>query len=364
MPPPSRIPVPVGKKVTTTVTNTRPSEPKAKRTTTVVTTKAAPAKGPGKRKKKGSPYLRSLMMPFAGVSAHIPDEHTSASGLCTSLQNLRQAFTNLDSSASYQHSFAVFMAPYPGCAYGIANQTNDQANVLSDTGATGTTISNFVVPNYLSLYGGNPYSTKVRCVSMGIRVTYEGTEQNRAGSVFAGLGLNCDEPLTQPATGTQISMMSGFVGKTKPTLSEIRNSLTQVTECRMVDGVFEARWKPAGIPSYQLYGAGLLGTTNTSGTATAMSLYQAPPGSAGCEAGQNFLVVVIEGDTTATSSTVSNTYNFEMVWNWEVLPDNPTAVAYTISTSRMDMGTLQNALNAVAAAPVGTSRRAAPTQRF
>jgi len=302
-----------------------------------------------KRKRKGqrNPYLSSLINPFSAPVAHIPDQYTSASGLTNSFKSIRNAYPMWSGGSSYQHCFGFVMIPYPGCAQVNLQQLDTSASTVSDTGASGTTGSYYAVPNASALYGGGLDGCKVRCVSMGCRVIYEGTENNRAGTIFSGLAANVTMPNARNSTGTQLSVTSCFTGMTQPTLGDIRNSLTQVTEARVGEGVFQAVWKPSGVPTYQEYGGSTLGTTASAGEHVTNSLFQCSEGSGGCQFGQNFLVVMVEGDTTPSASAYSNTYNVEMVWNWEVVPNDPTTVAYIVSTSRMDMRSLENAINGI-----------------
>lgn len=313
-----------------------------------------------KRKQRGNSYASTIINPFANISAHIPDDKTTLSGLITSTAHLRLSFPILNASTSSEHKFGIVMMPYPGCAWSKLVALSNSTDEFSDTGLTGTSVEYSKVPNWQSIYGATDQSAKVRCVSMGIRIIYEGTELNRSGRIFAGQGVNADVPRSLGVTGTQISPVSCITGTVKPTLTELRSCLTNVTESRVSDGVFAAHWLPAGTPSYQLFGQTTNGSTATvSGAAQRDTIFQCAAGDAGCESGQNFLVLVVENDTTAASINVSNTYAFELVWNWEVVPDDTNTVAYNLSPSRMDMASLQSALNLVQTAPTGGYTRTA-----
>jgi hypothetical protein len=317
-----------------------------------------PQKKKKKKMQKMSKYLLSMRNPFAGIYAHIPDDNTSLSGLCTSVYNVRGGYQAADGVNAVNHSFGVIMSPYPGCAYTLFQQLNAGSAVMTDNGSTGTSSSYYSVQNATSLFGGGTLSSRVRCVSMGIRVVYEGTELNRSGAIFAGLGSNVDPPLVKTTTGTQMSVLSTFTGQTNPTLGTIRDSLTQVTQARIGDGAFEAHWKPAGVPSYQTYGTLNESASGTAGLSYTRSLFFAPQGGAGCEATQNLLVVVVDNDTTSAAAQYSNNYSFEMIWNWEILPDDPAAVAYTLSASPMDMQALQTAINGIQTSKVASYKPA------
>jgi hypothetical protein len=85
----------------------------------------------------------------------------------------------------------------------------------------------------------------------------------------------------------------------------------------------------------------------------AQSIFATTAGGQGAELGQNALIVIIDGDVTPAATASTNVYTFEVVWHWEVVPDDIQAVAFDLSPSHSHASSLDMAFNAMSAAPVG-----------
>jgi len=191
----------------------------------------------------------------------------------------------------------------------------------------------------------------VRLVSLGLRVIYEGTELNRAGKIFlgtAGITSGGTSVSTVNAGVYAIEPLSVLTGNVRPEQTLLKSVLNNTITARISDGLFEANWIPAGVPSYQVAPSNLAFSepfaTPSASTNVASCFYNTATGGAGNESGQNTLVLIIEGDITA-SATVGNTYAIEAITHWEVIPVNPLAVSYDLTPSFSDFSALSRAMN-------------------
>lgn len=217
--------------------------------------------------------------------------------------------------------------------------------------ATGTNLAigtGGAVPNAAALV---PDGGRVRCVSMAMRVTYEGTELNRGGRYYAGLCPIQHPARTNPDTGVQLSALSTLCGTCNPYMGAMKMCMTNMVTARVLDGVFECRWFPNGVPTYQsasMQSAEWPPISTTTPTYPApVSAWNTPYGGAGVQSGQNALVFMLENDVVASPAPTGNTYQIEVIWHWEVIPATPTFVAYDLTPSTSNYAALQTALNAV-----------------
>jgi len=297
-------------------------------------------------------YARCLITPFNAPPCHIPDPDVSPSGAVSSHYTYTTANAAFSGTAT-SHSFGVLLYPYPSFSVNFLQELTAGSGTLSDLNAAGTTRSAASNAPNLASFGLTGY--RIRCSGAAVRIIYEGTELNRAGRIFGG-----NLPIAFPAssvasTGTQLSALSAVVNTTSATTTLLRQSLADVWEIRNPsDKVTEIAWKPSSVPHYQTY-AGTPVTTTTAGAAVPTSVFSAPAGAAGAEAGQNALLLVVDGDVTPSASTLSNVYTIEVVWHWEVVPDDIQAVAYDLSPSHSHSAALDMAFNAMARAPTGRS---------
>jgi len=237
---------------------------------------------------------------------------------------------------------------------------------MSDLNATGTAPlgTQLAALNSTSFYGGDPGGCKVRLVSLGCRVTYEGTDQQRAGKITAGLVANTDAVATVATTGTLSSAASGYFTTPVVAMTDVRNAMVEAVEARISDGIFDVHWEPNGVPSYQNFSTVKV-TSNAPSAGTSYvaggSRFQQEKGGSGPEIGQNALVIMIENDTTISSLNIGNTYGFEMVWNWEVVPDAPPSIIYSLTPSYCQLSWLQDAINTIQDRTLGGYRANAST---
>jgi len=311
-------------------------------------------------------FLLSVLSPFAGPPAHIPDDKTTPSGIVVSRYQFTSGFNALGGTSA-SHNFGLVLPPYP--YYAVLNETSAGNGILTDvTGVSGQWVSPnsyttnpASVPNFAALMGQDTQVAKLRCVGLGVRVIYEGTELNRSGKVIAGLGPVESLARTQSTALTQLSMLSTVTGACSNTLATIRSNLQRVTEARIGNAPFEARWLPSGIPTYQMAAAtwqptpmGQVGGVVSSASTTPIaSMFNNVPGSCGVQSGQNALVILIEGDTTSSAQVVSNAYSFEIIWRWEVVPAQDSLVSYDLTASPSNPIKLSEAINVMATCPVG-----------
>lgn len=190
------------------------------------------------------------------------------------------------------------------------------------------------------------------------RVYYEGTELNRSARIFGGNLPMASYPFSAASTGTQLSALSTITGSLSTTTENLRTAMQGdffETRTPSEEGV-EFIWKPSTVPTYQQYNNSNLPIVTTATTNTPVQTttsYYASPGQNGSQAGQNALVIVVEGDTTSAAQAACNQYEVEVVWHWEIVPDNTNGVAYDVSASPSHSLELDQAFNTLASIPPG-----------
>jgi hypothetical protein len=294
-------------------------------------------------------YARCLLYPFNAPPCHIPDPDVQPSAPISSHYTVTQSFS-ADSGTSTSHALGVVLYPYPQGSVSFLTETIAGTGVITDLNTAGTSrVLNSAAPNSASF--GN-YGYRVRLSGAGVRVIYEGTELNRAGRIFGG-----NLPIVFAAGGvvggTQLSALYPLFQTPTTSTSAVRQSLADVFEIRNPsDKVVEFHWKPSAVPHYQTEGNNSVSTT-TAGAVVAQSIFATTSGGQGAELGQNALIVIIDGDVTPAATANTNVYTFEVVWHWEVVPDDIQAVAFDLSPSHSHASSLDMAFNAMSAAPVG-----------
>lgn len=253
-------------------------------------------------------------------------------------------FTANAATVSSLTSGMIFL-PYSNNAYYTFYQSGSQVVDQTTSGYVG---QNGPVPNYLSVLPG---SGMIRCTGMALRVTYQGTELQRAGRYYAGL---C--PLAHPAQGGDsttnlLSPLSVVCNTPAPNTAQLKQCMTNQVSGRVTDGTFEAIWTPNGVPSYQNVADSLAGfeayQAPSAGGIVNSSIFATAQGDAGAQRGQHALVFFVEGDTPSAPANSGNAYTIEVIWHWEVVPQNPYAVAYDLTPSAYRVQELQTCLNAV-----------------
>lgn len=315
------------------------------------------------RKNNASSWASTLRNPFSSTSCHIPDDQTMDAGLVSSKMYLPFSPTAIALTSS-THNGGLLLLPHPSWAYYSLYETSAGSQTLTDLNIAGTAWigNNGGVSNVSALA---PYGARVRCVSMGLRVTYEGTELQRGGRYFAGLCPIQYAANTVATTGTYLSPLSTVCGGVTSGLTNMKQCMTNMATARVSDGTFEFTWFPNGTPTYQ-YKAGSAGEWNPFTTSPGVgpipnSAFNTPYGGPGVQTGQNAVVFFIENDNTAAAQLSGNSYSIEVVWHWEVIPASPASVAYDLTPSRSNFAALQTALNSVTLKLGGVSHEASMT---
>nr|WRQ65413.1 hypothetical protein [Tolivirales sp.] len=289
---------------------------------------------------RGSVWGASVLDPFSNPPVSIPDDRTMFSGNCTS--RLYQVISAEGDTESTNHNFAVLVNPYPLHAMCALRQVGT-AGVVSDVRADGSQTPSWAVPNYDAMVGE---AAMIRCTGIGVKVNYLGTELNRAGRVSMGLIPIVFNARTLGGAGKQLSQVSTLMDTGEPNVSNIINFMKARTVGRISDGTMKYSWRPNGCPSYQATDSSdFLPAAADINTSYPGTVYEAPMGGNGFQAGQNVLVIAITGDHTTESQEVSGEYSFDVVWHWEIIPSNPTSIAYPLTSSHYDPLALAAALN-------------------
>lgn len=294
-------------------------------------------------------FLRCLVDPFNSTASHIPDPDVTPSGLVTS-RLLITGYPGAQAGTSTLHSTALIMYPYPRNCIDFAAETTAGTGTLTGVNATGTL--NVQLNNAPNIGSFQAASCRVRCTGMGVRVVYQGTELNRAGRVFGGNLPANHAPFSVAGTGTVLDPFTTVTDNVNFTNSLLRSYMSaDLFETRVPgEGGVEFKWKPACTPTYQTYMNDFLPSIAASGSTpqTTTNSYYAAPGANGSQSGQSVLVVGIDGDITGSATAGGNSYAFECIWHWEVVPDNDTVVAYDLSPSPAHAPTLDYCMNSLA----------------
>jgi hypothetical protein len=325
--------------------------------------KKSPVKRVQPKPNRMPPVFYTIADPFNAPTAHFPDPDVTPSGLLTSRFHIRSSFPALGGTGTV-HSFAITLNPHPFQPYNVWLENTVGSGSLTDLNLPGTAFASAFTGTTLPNYGSFGLNTfQVRCVGIGCRVTYEGTELNRSGRIFGGLLNAVGQATTTVTTGTFLSQINVLVppagaNNVTTTLTTIRDSMNECASMRITDNVHEFIWKPSCIPTYQKSDNSTGATpvrTTTAGNTTSVtpSVWESPPGGNGIQASQNSLCIVIEGDTTPSASLLSNVYDLDLIYHWEVVPDDITAVAYSVSPSVAHSLEMDQVFNSLAKVPLG-----------
>lgn len=309
---------------------------------------------PKRNKNTRSAYLNVLKNPFTAPPCHVPDQVVTDAGIVTSRYIGTLPLTALGGTGTL-HSGGMLFYPYPSYCSMVQIQENSVGTTsLQACNLASTALVSAGAVSNISGFGNNG---RVRPIAMGVRVTYEGTELNRSGRIYAGLcpagspgfvltgGINLIDPL---------SVICG--GSPSRTTAELRQCMVQISSARVADGTFEAVWRPSVVPTYQTFNSANSGmiTTGTPGVyATMANGLSSPDGGYGSQQNQNALVVWIENDTVTSAAVSGNTYALEVIWHWEVIPNIPQSVTYSLTPSLYNVTALQAALNTFKGTPMG-----------
>jgi len=306
----------------------------------------------------GPAYAMALMRPFSSTGAHIPDDLVTPSCLMTSKYHFRGTFQAISGTSGSIKSGGVLVHPYPVAT--LLQEVVSGDNILTDVNAAGTaSYGSIAIPNLSALGNG-----LIRCVGIGVTIMYEGTELNRAGRFIAGLIPIAYQASAIASTGTVASQLSTVTNYPQATVTSLRNLMTKSSESRSSgDGAFEAHWEPSGVPHYQALVSSQWATSG-SGVTPVDSVYSIQGGANGAERGENALVVLIEGDNTSSASDATNVYSINIVWHWEVVPSDPTAITTEVTPSTADSTALDAVLNMTQRVPVACYKAAVDESSF
>lgn len=266
----------------------------------------------------------------------------------------------MSSAATTIHNGGCILFPHPSFSSawlyelspGLLTDVTNTGWYDSAYNAIGDLRNQGSVPNIYAI-APDLQGARVRCTGMGIRVTYEGSELNRAGRFWAGLCPVNNSVFGLGTTGTAASGLSSICTSSLNALvpvGSLKGCMTNSKSSRVTDGTFEYNWLPNGVPSYQSVisrtnSSGMPGWTVSANVPSAQTVWGGPYGTASVQAGQNALAFWVEGDTTTAASTVGNTYAVELIWHWEIIPNSPLSVAYNLSLSSFQPASLASALN-------------------
>jgi len=304
-----------------------------------------------RNRQRGATAAAPFLQPFNYQAQKWPDERTSQSAVVTSRQHWVGNAFNGNGATTTNHNFAILISTNPEIGWFICN-SNDGSSTLSDLNATGTSyFGRLSVPNLGSIKASPGL---IRCTGLGVRVTYEGTELQRSGKIFAGIAKQVYTPKVVSTTGTLLSPLSAITTfrSTATAVSDLQNVLTNLSVARVTDGTFECAWRPSKIPQYMTInnsdgGAQLNTSAGVSPSDGAETILNRPAGDQGVEAGQSWLVIGVEGDTTATASATGNPFSLDFIWHWEYIPSDVVTSIVTIGPSPflpMELAAIMNNL--------------------
>lgn len=317
-----------------------------------------PKKSRAKPRKTIQPgWLECLSRPFNHRAVQIPDDATTASGVITSKFFTRVAPIAIDGTST-SHNFGVMIHPFPEGGVIFLHEATAGGGVLRDLSTDGTAIiSRNAWPNVAGIATGG-YSA--RLVSLGVRLTYEGTELNRSGRIFGGtipISYNA-----QSSVGTKLSPVSTLVNVVQQDAGLFLLNMSNRTETRTTDSTYEIHWVPSGSPTYQKMNSDATEMLDQNAAAAGAdkesSFWNAPVGDGGAQMGQNALVVIVEADTTSAAQAYPNAYALECIAHWEVVPSSSYGVVYDVNPSIYNVSELARALNYIGSMSSGSVSQA------
>lgn len=313
---------------------------------------------PYPRLPRGNPWISALSSALTASPCHIPDQETTGAATCFSYQ-VGTFVPQMLGGTSATHTSAIFVAPHPQLAFGLAYQLNSSSALIDAINTAGTTTSWSAVPNLTSLTGGSTvyYGGKVRCTGIEMCLTYEGTELNRSASIISGYTTIDRLPDVLATTGTVDLLVSAIGNGSNNGINvvDLKNALVRPQTYRMPsNGSLKFRWVPSGVPVYQpVNQANLVPFTGrTAGTSGTTSAFYCASNEVGLEAGASVMTILIENDTVSSAAALGNAYNYEIRWLWELIPDQPNAVMTPVTPSPAHQGQVDAALNYVATMPI------------
>lgn len=297
-----------------------------------------------------SNWKQALDNPFGDVTPHIPDDRTLLSGKLRTRTVYAFIPTAQGGSGNNTNSSALIIRPRPYFHILRCAQTVSNSGLVRDTTSSGAGLDN--ASNAYAASGfwpGTTGSAMVRCVAIGVTISYQGTELNRAGRYTAGL-----IPVTRPAqtigSTPQLSALSTMVpvdGFGAASLDSLRQAMQQSVTKRISDEELKLVWRPSGVPSYQRGSANVPVNQITGGGSSTECEFINNPGQDGQEPGSMNLVILVENDYVTTAATAGNMYQVRVDAHWEVIPDSQFDVVYPLTRSPYSPSALADALNSV-----------------
>lgn len=343
--------------------------------------KSSPPKQP-RKKKEAKPadravpcWLAATQDPFVSSPCRIPDDEVTPSGTLKSDQFTETHAISLTGSSTVFNDLYIF---WPHINTGYSHYRSTYAGSDTFLGAA----DSFDSRNryHLDASAGHVHYL-VRPTALAVEFTYEGTEFERSGIMHVGLIPVSSAPVTYgnnagygrynefSALGILSTDYDGAHDCSSVVMSDVKSAMRHRTTTRVGDGPMRAVWHPATLPSYQrgyangspmhydphgTAGADTTGTTNE-------NLYSSAPGSFGPQIGQYALVVIFEGLQIPAAFTRGPAFDLHIVAHWEIIPDEPSQVAYPLQPSTADVLALQASINCFGGASVSRrSPRAAP----
>lgn len=306
-----------------------------------------------------------LENPFSDKGCGVPDDRTLLSGKIKTRNVSYFVPMALTGVPSVVHTGAIMIRPYPGELYTSCAQTTGNGTSITDLNVAGSAIPVWQPANGSTGFYSTDGSCMVRMVSCGVKVSYEGTELNRAGRYFAGL-----LPVTHQAfapSGGGLSALSTLIpvdSSGGANLGTLKGALQCATTQRISDADFVVTWKPSGAPSYQRHGAANnLPAVLEGGGTLYESFFACNQGGAGNAYGDMCLIIVVENDYVGVPSGSGNLYAVTIDAHWEVVPDEQFGVVYPLTVSPYSAPHLASALNTIDRSTILYSRRSAPAQK-
>lgn len=284
--------------------------------------------------------------PFGDKECGIPDDRTLLSAKVKTRTTYTFVPVAQTGSPLNTLTSAFIVRPRPWYHIVKCAETTSGTGVITDI-ASGGGFEGTVNTNAVTQFWPNGGASMVRCVAVGVTVTYLGTELNRAGRVTAGL-VPASKPASPRTGDTTLSCLSTMFPYTPATMgvdvNVVRDAMQLSHTQRISDDDLKLVWKPAGVPPYQeMNGITLVSST---GPGNECEFFN-NPGQNGQEAGAMNLVVLIENDYVTTPSTAGNRYQVRVDAHWELVPSSQFAVLYSLTPSPFSTAQLQDALNTI-----------------
>ncbi len=297
-----------------------------------------------------STWKTVLNDPFGDKECGIPDDRTLLSAKVKTRTTYTFVPTAQGGSPTNTLTSALIIRPRPWYHIIKCAETTSGFGVVTDITSAGGAYEATVNANAVTQFWPSGGASMVRCVAIGVTVTYLGTELNRAGRVTAGL-LPVAKPAAAKTGDTVLSSLSTMFPFTPATMgvdvNVMRDAMQLSHTQRVSDDDLKLVWKPAGAPTYQEINAGTAIVAATAGGSSNECEFYHNPGQNGQAAGEMNLVILVENDYVTTASTAGNRYQVRVDAHWELVPSSQFAVLFPLTPSPFSTSQLQDALNAI-----------------